>query len=121
MSRSSAASPASPPPTTPPSTTPPASGSCSASASINQWTGGFVATVRVAAGSSPVNGWTVAMTLPSGAAVTNTWNATAGGSTGTVQFTNVGHHGVLAAGRSTEFGFQSTGTGTGMTSTCAAR
>ena len=29
--------------------------------------GGFVATVRVTAGAAPVNGWTVTMTLPSGA------------------------------------------------------
>ncbi|MEV4483189.1 glucuronyl esterase domain-containing protein [Micromonospora coxensis] len=113
--------PTTPPPTTPPPTSPPADGGCAASVSINQWTGGFVATVRVTAGASPVNGWTVTLTLPPGAAVTNTWNAGAGGSTGTVRFTNVGYNGAIAAGQSTEFGFQGTGTGAGMTPSCAAR
>ncbi|MEU6039834.1 cellulose binding domain-containing protein [Actinomadura sp. NPDC047616] len=94
---------------------------CSASVSVNQWTGGFVATVRVTAGSSPVNGWTVTVPLPSGAGVTSAWNANRSGNTGTVQFTNVSFNGSIAPGQSTEFGFQGTGTGTGMTPTCSAR
>lgn len=110
-----------PPPTTPPPTTPPPTGAgCSATVSINQWTGGFVATVRVTAGSSPVNGWTVAMTLPPGASVTNAWNANRSGDTGAVRFTNVGHNGSIAPGQFTEFGYQGTGTGGGMTPTCSA-
>ncbi|MFC6016252.1 cellulose binding domain-containing protein [Plantactinospora solaniradicis] len=111
-------------PTTPPTTgptTPPTSGACSASVSLNQWTGGFVATVRVTAGSSPVSGWTVSMTLPSGTGVTNSWNVNRSGTTGAVQFTNVAYNGSIAAGQSTEFGFQGTGTGTGLSPTCAAR
>ncbi|MFE7875160.1 alpha/beta hydrolase family esterase, partial [Micromonospora humida] len=48
-----------PNPTTPPPTTPPATGGCSASVSLNSWTGGFVATVKVTAGSSGTRGWTV--------------------------------------------------------------
>src|SRR3954447_19643155 len=83
-------------PTTPPTTaptTPPTGSGCSATVSLNQWTGGFVATIRVTAGSAALTGWTVALTLPSGAAVTNTWNATAGGSSGAVSFTNVSYNG----------------------------
>ncbi|WP_067639981.1 glucuronyl esterase domain-containing protein [Actinomadura latina] len=114
--------PGTPPPTTPPPTTPPPSeGGCSAAVSTNQWTGGFVATVRVSAGSSPVNGWTVSLTLPPGAAVTSAWNADRSGDSGAVQFGNVGFNGSIAPGQSTEFGFQGTGTGTGMTPTCSAR
>ncbi|MDG4832562.1 cellulose binding domain-containing protein [Solwaraspora sp. WMMD1047] len=114
--------PTTPPPTTPPPTTPPpAGGGCSATVSLNQWNGGFVATVRVTAGSAPVAGWTVTMTLPSGASVTNAWNASRSGSTGTVQFTNVSYNGAIGAGQSTEFGFQGTGSGSGMTPTCSAR
>lgn len=113
--------PTTPPPTTPPPTTPPAGAGCSASVSINQWTGGFVATVRVTAGSSPINGWTVAMTLPSGATITNAWNSNRSGNSGAVQFTNVAYNGAIAAGQSTEFGFQGTGTGGGMAPTCSAR
>jgi len=110
-----------PPTTAPPTTPPPTGGGCSATASLNQWTGGFVATIRVTAGSSPVNGWTVSIPLPSGATVTSSWNSNRTGSTGTVQFANVSYNGSIAAGQSTEFGFQGTGTGTGMTPACAAR
>ncbi|MGP4022805.1 glucuronyl esterase domain-containing protein [Actinomadura sp. 3N407] len=105
-------------PTTPPTTAP--TGDCSASVSINQWTGGFVATVQVTAGSSPVNGWTVTMPLPPGTSITNAWNADRNGNTGTVEFANVNFNGSIAPGQSTEFGFQGTGSGTGMTPTCSA-
>ena len=111
--------PTSAPPTTPP-VTPPPDGACSASVSLNSWNGGFVATVRVTAGSAPINGWTVGLTLPSGAAITNSWNANRSGNSGSVQFTNVSYNGSLPAGGSTEFGFQGTGSGTGMTPTCSA-
>jgi lysophospholipase L1-like esterase len=107
------------PPTTPP-TTPPAGAGCTASASLNSWNGGFVATVRVTAGSSGTNGWTVTMTLPSGTTVTNGWNTQRSGNSGAVQFTNVSYNGRIAAGQSTEFGFQATGSGAGMTPTCTA-
>ncbi|MEU8331719.1 endo-1,4-beta-xylanase [Micromonospora sp. NPDC048839] len=111
--------PTSPSPTTPPPTTPPPGG-CTASVSLNSWTGGFVASVKVTAGAAGTNGWNVSVTLPGGASVTNTWSATASGSTGTVRFANVNYNGRLGAGQVTEFGFQGTGSGAGMTPTCTA-
>ena len=108
------------PPVTPPtsSSPPPASGSgCTAAVSLNAWTGGYVATVRVTAGSATVNGWTVSVTLPSGGAVTGAWSATNTGTSGSVSFRNVDYNRQIAAGASTEFGFQGTGTGPG-TATC---
>ncbi|MFY1690488.1 PHB depolymerase family esterase [Plantactinospora sp. WMMB782] len=107
-------------PTTPPGSTPPAAGGCSAAVSVQSWTGGFVATVRVTAGSAGTEGWTVSLTLPAGASVTNTWNAAASGTTGTVRFGNVGYNGRLGPGQSTEFGFQGSGSGSGITPTCGA-
>ncbi|QFZ21274.1 glucuronyl esterase domain-containing protein [Saccharothrix syringae] len=107
-------------PTTPTTPTNPAGG-CTASVSVNQWNGGFVAAVRVTAGSSPVSGWTVSMTLPPGATITSAWNANRSGNSGAVDFTNVSFNGSVAAGQSTEFGYQATGTGAGMTPTCSAR
>ncbi|MEU4448554.1 cellulose binding domain-containing protein [Actinosynnema sp. NPDC050801] len=86
---------------------------------VDSWTGGFTATVEVTAGSSDINGWTVALTLPSGAAVTNAWNARRSGDTGTIQWSNETYNGRVTAGRSTGFGFQGTGVGTGITPTCA--
>ncbi|MFF0154967.1 cellulose binding domain-containing protein, partial [Micromonospora sp. NPDC005203] len=111
--------PTSPSPTTPPPTTPPPGG-CTASVSLNSWTGGFVASVKVTAGAAGTNGWNVSVTLPGGASVTNTWSATASGSTGTVRFANVNYNGRLGAGQVTEFGFQGTGSGAGLTPTCTA-
>ena len=108
------------PPVTPPtsSSPPPASGSgCTAAVSLNAWTGGYVATVRVTAGSATVNGWTVSVTLPSGGALTGAWSATSTGTTGPVSFRSVDYNRQIAAGASTEFGFQGTGAGPG-TATC---
>jgi endo-1,4-beta-xylanase len=111
--------PTDPPPSS--SSPPPAGAGCTATIALNQWNGGFVATIRVTAGASALTGWTVGLTVPSGAAVTNTWNATASGSSGAVSFTNVGYNGSVAAGAYTEFGFQGTGTGPSGTPACAAR
>ncbi|MET8255517.1 glycoside hydrolase family 6 protein [Micromonospora sp. NPDC005197] len=114
------APPTTAPPTTAPPTTPPPTGNrCSASVAVNQWSGGFTASVTVTAGSADINGWTATITLPSGAAITGTWNAQASGTSGTVRFTNVGYNGHVGAGQSTNFGFQGTGTGP-ATVICAA-
>jgi len=115
--------PTSPPvsPTPPTGTTPPPSGTgCTAAYTVNAWTGGFTATVKVSAGSAAVTSWAATLTLPSGSAVTNAWNAQATGSTGAVRFANVSYNGRIAAGSSTEFGFQGTGTPPTGTPTCAA-
>ncbi|WP_306204470.1 cellulase family glycosylhydrolase [Actinoplanes sp. RD1] len=108
---------------TSPSTPPPSqpsqpAGSCAATLSVNSWSGGFVATVKVTALSS-LNGWTATLALPTGTSVTSTWSAAAGSSTGTVRFTNVAYNGRLAAGASTEFGFQGTGAAPSATPSCA--
>ena len=124
-SSTSSSTPTTTPSTTPsstPSTTPSSQppGGCSAAVSVNQWTGGYTASVNVTAGAAPIHGWTVTMALPAGAAITNTWNATASGN-GPIRFTNVGYNGAVGAGQTTNFGFQGTGTGQGMTvSSCAA-
>ncbi|GAB3425677.1 glucuronyl esterase domain-containing protein [Flindersiella endophytica] len=115
----------SPTPTVTPTVTPtdtptPQPGGCSATVTVNQWTGGFVATIRVTAGGSPINGWSVAMTLPAGAAITSGWSANRTGDSGAVTFTNVTYNGALAAGQTTEFGFQGTGTGSGLSPACGA-
>ncbi|MFG1866876.1 endo-1,4-beta-xylanase [Micromonospora arborensis] len=109
-----------PPTTAPPTTPPPGQGGCTATVTVNQWTGGFVANVRVTAGSSALNGWTVTIGLPSGATVTNAWSANRSGNTGTTNWTNVAYNGQVGAGQSTEFGFQANGTAGSLSSTCAA-
>ncbi|MGA5305405.1 cellulose binding domain-containing protein [Nucisporomicrobium flavum] len=109
--------PSGPGPSDPPPSNPPPSG-CSASISVNAWNGGFVGTVKVTAGASDLNGWTVGLTLPAGATITGSWNTTRTGASGAVQFANVSYNGRVTAGQTTEFGFQATGTSTAMTPTC---
>jgi endo-1,4-beta-xylanase len=124
VSPSDSVTPSTPPsdpvsPSAEPSSPPPPAG-CTATVSLNSWNGGFVATIRVTAGSAPVGGWSVTANLPSGAAVTNSWNASASGTSGAVRFGNVAYNGRIAAGQSTEFGFQGTGAAAGMTLACTA-
>ena len=94
-------------------------GGCAAAYSVaSSWSGGFVANVTVTAGSAGTKSWKVTLALPSGTAVSNGWNATFTGSTGTVTATNASYNGALGAGQSTSFGFQGTGTGSGVSATC---
>ncbi|WFE35812.1 endo-1,4-beta-xylanase [Micromonospora sp. WMMD975] len=114
------APPTTTPPTSEPPSTPPTAGACTATLSTNQWPGGFVTNVRVTAGGSPLNGWSVSLTVPSGSSVTNAWSAQTSGSTGLVTFRNVDYNRQVAAGGSTEFGFQGTGTAPSGTVSCTA-
>ncbi|HEX8628233.1 MAG TPA: lytic polysaccharide monooxygenase [Catenuloplanes sp.] len=99
--------PVSPPPVSPPPTDPPpGSGSCSATYNVTgQWSGGFQAEVRVAAGSSAITGWRVTMAFANGQQVAQSWNTTTTTSGSTVTAANVSHNGRLGAGGSTTFGF----------------
>ncbi|WP_432825190.1 extracellular catalytic domain type 1 short-chain-length polyhydroxyalkanoate depolymerase [Dactylosporangium sp. CA-092794] len=91
-------------------------GGCTATVSLNQWQGGFVATVRVTAGSAAINAWNVTLALPSGVSVTNAWNVNRSGTS----WTNVSYNGHVNAGQYAEWGFQGTGTAGSLTPTCAA-
>ena len=101
---------------------------CSASVSLrSRWNGGYFADVTVTAGSSPVKGWNVAVTLPTGTSVSGSWNATRSGSSGAVKFANVAYNADLSAGESTRFGFLSrsgsrsrAAQAAGLTATCVA-
>jgi hypothetical protein len=65
-----------------------------------------------------LTGWRVTLALPSGTAVTGSWNGVRSGSTGTVTVTNEAYNGQLAAGQSTTFGVQGTGSPSGVTAAC---
>jgi hypothetical protein len=112
--------PSSPPATSPPPTSPPPTSGCAATVSVNSWSGGFVATVKVTAGAAEISGWNVGLTLPAGAGITNAWNTNRTGTSGAVQFSNVAYNGRIGAGQSTEFGFQATGTSGSMAPTCSS-
>jgi cellulase/cellobiase CelA1 len=92
--------------------TPGGSTACKVAYGTNAWQGGFTADVTITnTGASPVNGWKLAFTLPSGQRITNAWNANLSGSSGAVTAGNVGHNGELRAGGQATFGFQGTSGG----------
>ncbi|MFI8192647.1 cellulose binding domain-containing protein [Streptomyces sp. NPDC085946] len=87
--------------------------SCDVTYTPNVWQGGFTADVTVKnTGSSPVDAWKLAFTLPSGQRITNAWNATVSPSSGTVTASGTTNNGRIAAGASQTFGFQGTYSGT---------
>lgn len=97
-------------------------GTCTAVATtVSRWSTGFVVAVTVTAGGSPVTGWQVAMTLAEGTTIGSAWNGQSTGTGGTVTVTNAASNGVLAAGASTSFGFQATGSDDAVTATCVVR
>ena len=90
------------------------SGTCAATFTItNSWSGGFQATVTVTAGASPITGWSVHWTFPSGEAVTNLWNGAYSVSGQAVTVTNESYNGSLGAGAGTSFGLTASDPGAG--------
>ena len=77
------------------------------------WTTGFTATVTVAnTGTTAINGWTLAFTLPGNQTITSSWNATVTGTSGAVTVRNLSYNGAIPVGGNTSFGFQGGYTGT---------
>jgi len=108
--------PTSAPPTSrPPTTGPPSGNGCRATYSVTgSWSGGLQASVAVAnSGSSPLNGWTVHLTLASGQTINSLWDGVNTGTSGAVTVKNAAYNGTVAGGGSTSFGYTVTGTGTG--------
>nr|MDT0657819.1 PHB depolymerase family esterase [Micromonospora sp. DSM 115978] len=102
-----------PTPTPPPTTTPPPTGgACRVSYTVNAWNTGLTASVTIAnTGSTTINGWSLAFTLPSGQTITSGWNASYAPSSGQVTARNVSYNGTIAPNASTNIGFQATHTG----------
>jgi endo-1,4-beta-xylanase len=88
------------------------SGSCKVSDTISAWNTGLTSAITITnTGTSAVNGWTLAFTLPSGQTITSGWNATYSPTSGAVTATSVSYNGALAPGASTSIGFQANHTG----------
>ncbi|GIF16655.1 cellulose binding domain-containing protein [Actinoplanes teichomyceticus] len=90
----------------------PGGAACRVTSTVNAWNNGLTADITVTnTGSSPLTGWTLAFTLPSGQTITNGWNATYAPTSGRVTATNVGYNASLPPGGSVSLGFQATHTG----------
>ncbi|WP_436535927.1 extracellular catalytic domain type 1 short-chain-length polyhydroxyalkanoate depolymerase [Actinoplanes sp. HUAS TT8] len=106
----------SPSPSTSPSPsgspTTPTSGPCRVTATVNAWNSGLTENLTVTnTGTTAVNGWTLAFTLPGGQNITSGWNATYSPASGTVTARNLTYNGVIPANGSITIGFQATHTG----------
>ena len=75
--------------------------------------------MTVTAGSGGTRGWSVRLSLSSGAAISQAWNGTLSGSSPNYTVTNASYNGALAAGASTTFGFLGTGAAATPTLSCA--
>jgi cellulase/cellobiase CelA1 len=102
-----------PPPTDPPPTDPPPTGGpCSVEYTVSSWNTGLTANVKVTnATTSPVSGWTLRFTLPSGQTITNGWGASYSPNNGAVTATPASYNTTINANSSVSFGFQATHTG----------
>ncbi len=101
--------------------TPPPPGACSATYStVGSWSGGFQGQVTVAAGSAPVNDWSVHWTLASGQTITQVWSGVLSSSGPQATVSNASYNGSIPAGGSTTFGFLANGTPSTPTLTCTS-
>lgn len=100
--------------TTPPP--PPPLVSCGVTYGVNDWGGGFTASLSIAnTGTAAISGWTLGFTFPGNQRITNGWNATWTQAVGsaTVTATPASQNGLIAAGQSvTGLGFNAGYTGT---------
>jgi endoglucanase len=90
----------------------PAAGACQVTYAVNDWGGGFTATVTVKnTGTSPINGWTLAFSYAGNQTLSQGWSANWTQSGHTVTATNLSWNGSLAPGASTSIGFNGTYSG----------
>jgi chitinase len=89
-----------------------AAGSVTASFSTNSWGTGQTATYTITNGASaPITSWTVEFDLPSGTTLGAYWDALMSQSGAHVVAKNRDYNGNVAAGATTSFGFNTTGSG----------
>lgn len=75
---------------------------------VNAWAGGFTAAIRVTAGDTAVNGWSLTWTYGADQRVTSAWNASVTQVGTTVTARNLAFNAQLPPGGSADFGVQAT-------------
>jgi cellulase/cellobiase CelA1 len=79
---------------------------------VNAWNTGLVSQLTVTnTGTTTLNGWALAFTLPSGQTITSGWNATYTPSSGAVTARNMPYNATIPPGGTANLGFQATHTG----------
>jgi len=98
--------------TTTTTTTPPGDTECKVSDAINAWNTGLTSTITITnTGSTPINGWSLAFTLPGGQTITSGWSAAYSPNSGEVTARNVSYNADIAPNASIGIGFQASHTG----------
>ena len=96
-------------------------GACSATVRVvSSWGGGFQGEVIVQAGNTPVNGWTVRWTWPSGQTITQLWGGINSGSGATVTVRNESWNAFIPANGTVNFGFLGSGSPAAPAATCTS-
>ncbi|MFE1839993.1 extracellular catalytic domain type 1 short-chain-length polyhydroxyalkanoate depolymerase [Streptomyces sviceus] len=85
----------------------PQPGACKVTATTNTWSTGLTASLTITnTGTTGINGWQLAFTLPTGQTITNGWGATYSPSSGAVTGTNATYNGTIAPNASVSIGYQ---------------
>ncbi|MET8079480.1 PHB depolymerase family esterase [Streptomyces sp. NPDC005303] len=90
----------------------PQPGACKVTATTNAWSTGLTASLTVTnTGTTVIDGWKLAFTLPAGQTVTNGWGATYTPASGAVTATNATYNATIAPNASVSIGYQANHTG----------
>ncbi|MFD0391933.1 cellulose binding domain-containing protein [Streptomyces nogalater] len=85
---------------------------CQVGGTVNAWNTGLTASLTVTnTGTTAIDGWSLAFTLPEGQTITSGWNADYSPASGRVTARNVSHNATIAPGASVAIGFQATHSG----------
>lgn len=91
------------------STPTPGTAACQVTSTVNAWNTGLTANLTVTnTGTTAIDGWFLAFTLPEGQTITSGWNADYSPASGRVTARNVSHNATIAPGASVDIGFQAT-------------
>ncbi|MEU5295363.1 extracellular catalytic domain type 1 short-chain-length polyhydroxyalkanoate depolymerase [Streptomyces umbrinus] len=85
----------------------PQPGACKVTVTTNAWSTGLTGSVTITnTGTTRIDGWKLAFTLPSGQTITNGWGATYAPASGAVSATNATYNGTIAPNASVGIGYQ---------------
>lgn len=91
------------------STPTPGTAACQVTSTVNAWNTGLTANLTLTnTGTTAIDGWSLAFTLPEGQTITSGWNADYSPASGRVTARNVSHNATIAPGASVDIGFQAT-------------
>jgi len=91
---------------------PPGTATCRVTSTVSAWNTGLTSNITITnTGTTAIDGWSLAFTLPDGQTVTSGWNADYSPASGQVTARNVAHNATIAPGASVDIGFQATHTG----------